>query len=63
MKLIELLDVIYDGCTVRVFSATSDLELAELYDGRNSIDERFNDCEISMLGCSPYGVLEISINI
>ena len=45
MKVIELLSVLHDSVNVRIVDNEHDKALS-YYDGKNSIDEQYNDCEI-----------------
>lgn len=45
MKVIELLSVLHDSANVRIADNEHDKVLS-YYDGKNSIDEQYNDCEI-----------------
>lgn len=52
MKLIELLTVMSDRNDVDIYYRDKHDNLIELakYDGRNSIDEKFNNCEVEYIG-------------
>lgn len=51
MKLIELLEVIDENRDVEVKSVETD-EVLTFYDGLNSIDECFNECEVVQVSSS-----------
>lgn len=48
MKLIELLSVLHDSVMVAIRSNETD-NIVAWYDGKNSIDECYNDCEVEMV--------------
>ena len=48
MKLIELLSVLHDSVIVAVRSNETD-NIVAWYDGKNSICEYYNDCEVEMV--------------
>ena len=48
MKVIELLSVLHDSVNVQIVSNEHDKPLCH-YDGKNSIDEQYNECEIEMV--------------
>jgi hypothetical protein len=48
MKLIDLLLLISEYSRIKVFSYYEDEELC-YYDGKNSIDEKYNDCEVAFI--------------
>lgn len=51
MNLIELLDVLDDNCAVDVYNE-DDEQLLDEYDGKNSIDEKYNSWIVTeVVGC------------
>ena len=48
MKIIELLSVLHDSANVRIVSNEHDSVLS-YYDGKNSIDEQYNEREIETI--------------
>lgn len=48
MKVIELLSVLHDSVNVRVVDNETD-EIVSYYDGKNSIDECYNEREIEVV--------------
>lgn len=50
MKVIDLLSVLHDSVNVRIISNKYDgVIILSYYDGKNSIDEQYNECEIEMV--------------
>lgn len=60
MKLIELLELINENNTVQLINAEKELLKEGLYDGKNSIDEKYNSQEIILINNLP-DKLEIMI--
>ena len=48
MKVIELLSLLHDAVKVRILSNEED-KMLSYYDGKNSVDECYNDCDIEMV--------------
>ena len=48
MKVIELLSVLHDSVNVRIVDNEHE-DILSYYDGKNSIDEQYNNCEIEMV--------------
>lgn len=48
MKVIELLSILHDSVKVRIEDNEHDKALC-YYDGKNSIDEQYNECEVEMV--------------
>ena len=60
MKLIELLELINENNTVQLINAEKEPLKEGLYDGKNSIDEKYNSKEIILISNLP-DKLEIMI--
>ena len=61
MKLIDLISVCNDCINVDVVSNET-AEILSTYDGKNSIDEKYNDCIVVSVSVSINGNLMIYIN-
>ena len=56
MKLIELLEVADENKNCRVIDSDALKEL-DCYDGKNSIDEKWNDCQVVTVSTDEYGLV------
>lgn len=68
MTLYDLIQLVNENCIVDVYSASTNERIA-IYDGRDSIDEEFNDCEVTdiftgiteSIGIKPIPILCVEI--
>lgn len=59
MKLIDLLEVVSENQMVVVWN--EDSVLLDRYDGRDSIDEKYNECPVTWVACGPKKWLHVCI--
>lgn len=55
MKLIDLLEVVNESCHLEVINDSTG-EILGLYDGRDSIDVHYNECDVVMIAANSYGI-------
>lgn len=55
MTLQEVLDVLNDNVNVHLFTEDDDAEPAAIYDGRNSIDMRYNGRKVRFITWTANG--------
>ena len=68
MKLIDLLNVLDENCTVYVWAYSAEdpdsdsVTLVSMYDGKDSIDSKFNDCEVDWISPTADGSIDVNID-